>query len=54
MLRYNLKRASGMFPVYKKYETEMCTTNTYEIQGQGMYCILNVNCKQLARPIIYH
>lgn len=26
-----------MFPVNKKYETEMCTTNTYEIQGQGMY-----------------
>ena len=24
-----------MFPVNKKYETEMCTTNTYEIQGQG-------------------
>ena len=39
-----------MFPVNKKYETEMCTTNTYEIQGQGMYSILNVNCKQLARP----
>ena len=33
-----------MFPVNKKYETEMCTTNTYEIQGQGMYCIL-LKCK---------